>query len=253
MKSDIHNEVSFTGVVKVCWERKWLILILTVMFGVVGIVFSYSQKTMFKTEVALYTGAEDTIDSFLQLNALLQCDLVETKISQIGIEPKKIELTFHKNARLLTLVAWDTDQTRLAEAANSIAKLLVDELESRSKERIKKKLLVLDESLHNAREKLYQLVESTISDSRKNNKEDLIDSSIMEHEISIQENLADMLVQQKEELKLEVATPSEIIIIDKADTPKYPDRPKRKLIIVLSFIIGFWLGVIIAVAKNLSE
>lgn len=247
------NEVTLSRALGLCWSKKWMILILTLVFGIFAILYSIVQESLYKGKVHIFTGSEDTVESFLQLNALLQSRDFHDKIAQKK-NTNAIELNFDKNARLLTLTLLNPDAGDAANDANYITRMLLDELNNKKATIIKQKINLLDEKILESQASLKRLVETRVKMKTDDKTSDAyLKSELVENEIGFQKDLISMLIKERAGLILQSEYPSSISIIDTAIVPQAPDTPNRKLIIAIGFIFGFWLGVVIAIARGLQE
>lgn len=253
MKTELTNEVTLTRAFALCWQKKWMILILTLIFGLGAILYSITQDTLYKGEVLIYTGTEDTVESFLKLNALLHSRSFQEKLSQEK-NFDTTELSFDKNSRLLTLTLHRPDAMAAANNANYIAKKLLEELLSQKAAMHKQSIKILEDKISDNMEKLKQLIKTRIHvNSNIKTSETELKVELINQDILFQQDLISMLIEKKEGLLIEIEYPSSISILDESIVPQNPDKPNRKLIIVIGFIFGLWLGIVLAIARGLQE
>lgn len=161
-----------------------------------------------------------------------------------------------KNTPMFTLLV-NSPEPQLSAEISSVA---INELEKLQSDFTKHELLnekeFISERLDEIQNELFQ-AETKLKKFREENLQISLSPTLLLHqerlqrEIEIQTQIYISLKQQFEQVKIEeVRSKSFLKIIDPPNVPIYHSKPKRKLIVILSGLMGLIIGGIIAVAKN---
>jgi capsular exopolysaccharide synthesis family protein len=203
-------------------------------------------------------------------NILSQMNTYETELNQISMQEEMLDILYTvvkkgKNIETISLAGLDMENSSLGK--------LITELQESILER---KLLREDytnmhptvRKLSNKIRQIKQLLTSLITNLRTNikDKKALIEASIakkqtllntlpadermygqLERKFVVNEKIYSYLLEKRSETAMiEAATVSKNRIIDMALLPEKPIKPKRKLIVLVGFILGLILGIMFA-------
>jgi uncharacterized protein involved in exopolysaccharide biosynthesis len=172
-------------------------------------------------------------------------------VSQNILEIKQI-----KNTPMFTLLVNSPEPQLSAE----IASVVINELEKLQSDFTKHELLdkkeFISERLDNVQNELFQ-AESKLKIFREQNLQINLSPTLLLHqerlqrEIEIQTQIYISLKQQYEQVKIDEAQNKSFLkIIDPPNIPIYRSKPKRKITVIFSGLMGLMIGGIIAVKKN---
>lgn len=161
-----------------------------------------------------------------------------------------------KNTPMFTLLVNSPEPQLSAEISIGVIKELKQLQSNFTKhELIDQKEFIL-ERLAEVQNELFQ-AETKLKTFRENNLQINLSPTLLLHqerlqrEIEIQTQIYISLKQQFEQVKIEEAKNiSSLKIIDPPNIPIYHSKPKRKLIVIISGLMGLMIGGIIAVVKN---
>ncbi|NHZ85157.1 MAG: hypothetical protein GWP19_04675 [Planctomycetia bacterium] len=173
------------------------------------------------------------------------------QVSENILEIKRI-----KNKPMFTLLVNSPEPQLSAE----ISAVIITELEKLQSDFTKHELLnkkeFILERLDDVQNELNQ-AETKLKTFREQNLQISLSPTLLLHqerlqrEIEIQTQIYISLKQQFEQVKIEEAqNKSWLKIIDPPNIPIYHSKPKRKIIVILTGLIGLTIGGIIAVVKN---
>lgn len=216
------DEIDLKELFKTLWQKRVFIVVFTFIITVLGVVFAFTKTPIYEAKVVIEIGKinnsmiENTQNLIKKLKILYKDKDSEqvtkvTKINDIKKTNDLLEISVQSNSN---------------ESALEKLKEIISSIKKEHSEKIKLHKNYILKNIENL-EKQKTLLESTKDDFEEKNK------------------IKFELLSKIDNLKLEIADEKilETKILGKFITSKYPIKPKKKLIVVVSFVTGFILSI----------
>jgi len=213
------------------------------------------QTDEYKSPVDLYTiwKIKGTSDAD-KLDKLL----LRLEKSVTVAEEKKSNFISSASASLVTVTVKTGDRELSKNIANKITELTNDFMQQARNKNIKESIVFIEQRLKDNKKELTE-AEENLKQFKKSNQivvsaELQLELARLQREVTIKQEVYLTLVKQKEMSLIDVVKQSNVIsVLDEAVRPEKKVSPKRAQIVVISLFMGFVLGIVIIISRNMLK
>jgi len=246
--------------------RKWLWLIIlgTLLAGGTAYVVSDNMTPIYRasTTLLINQGENPTLATYQDIltseriaktytELLQKRPILEGTAARLGLEetdvkelPFTVDIQLVRDTQLIELSVEGKDPHLAAQAANTIPQVFIEHNEAiqserfaSSKENFSKQMTSLEKDIERTEEALAQLKGST-------NAADRAESTRLESLLAQHRSSYSSLLQSYEEVRLaEAKSLDNVIVVELAEVPEAPVKPRKRLNTLLAAVVGGMLAV----------
>jgi len=242
----------------------WLIMLGALLAGGTAYVVSHNMTPIYRASATLLItqGDNPTMTTYQDIltseriaktyaELLQKRPVLEDTAAQLGLEemdvkelPFTVDINPVRDTQLIELSVESSDPHLAAQAANTIPQVFIEQNEviqserfASSKENLSKQMASLEEDIERTEEAIAQLKES---DSPSNQTERTrLESLLAQYRSSYSS-----LLQSYEEVRLaEVRALDNVIVVEPAEVPEHPVKPRTRMNTLLAAVVGCMLAV----------
>jgi polysaccharide biosynthesis transport protein len=255
--------IDYIGII---WRRKWVVIATVAAAMLVAILGTWLTAPTYEAITTLRVASlPDSSGNYTDSSSLLRLLNTYTRIAttqpvldqlnqQLGIAlSPKIDVNIIPDTELFQIAVDDPNPTLAVNAANSLAKILIDQSEAfytgtgkTSTEILSQQLTEVEKSLADARQNYQDLLAKTPRDTAGIN--------IASKSVDLQQQIYVDLLQQYEQARTrETLRATTVSIVEPATAPKAPIKPNKLLNLSLALIGSLVLGFgLVLVFQNLD-
>lgn len=242
----LEDEVDLREYIRVIVKRKWTIIIVVLISLGGGLLYNLLSTPIFQSQATLRIGkAEGILVSREEASELLRSkEIISSAIEGFPIDLSKLRIET-ENIRGTDLIQFKVlypDSTLAMKACKVISESFLNKLKKIYDERINflnERLKNLEKRKVSIQKKLEGLIQNISS------QEPATNSLLLENILSNYENISSQLEESIYRLRERLLSFKEPQIFNLPSKPE-PLKPKKKLVIAISIILGSFLGVFVA-------
>jgi succinoglycan biosynthesis transport protein ExoP len=253
--------------IAIFWRRKWVVLALTLLGLLLSGIATFLATPIYTSTTTLrvatvganVVGGRSDID-YTQRLMNTYANIINSRSTYAEImrrltleRPPTLLVTIVPNTELMRISAEATDPQRARDVATAAAAIAIQQSQEAlqgegqtTQEIINRQLLQIEAELHTARDEEARLITQTPTNT--------VSINAIRQSIELKERTYATLLTNYENARIQEALKANsVFIVEPADTPARPSKPRASLNLLLGVVVGFFAGVILSLLIDSTD